>query len=104
MDIRNASKAQEIKQLLLEKLREEQAFWSYSPDTISSDKIDDDQLIALTMRYLDLPEIAMLFRIYSLRKSNMPGRIYLSPKESICTHLTDSSHGIISKPSAPIHI
>lgn len=31
-------------------------------------KIDDDQLIALTMRYLDLPEIKQLFQIFSFKK------------------------------------
>lgn len=80
MDIRNANKAHEIKQLLLEKLREEQAFWSYTPDTVNSDKIDDDELIALTMRYLDLPEIAMLFRIYSRQKIKYAWKNILVPE------------------------
>lgn len=68
MIIKNKQEIRNIKTALLEQLRHEQAFWSYSPESITVDSVDDDQLIALTMRYLDLPEIEQLFSIYSMRK------------------------------------
>ncbi|MDE7475813.1 MAG: hypothetical protein K2M71_09325, partial [Duncaniella sp.] len=68
MKIRNKAKANEIKQLLFEQLKEERAFWSYNPDSIAASKISDEQLIALTMRYLDLPEINQLFLIFPKHK------------------------------------
>ncbi len=55
----------EIKRTLLGQLKQEHAFWSYEPESVNVDSIEDDQLIALTMRYLDLPEINQLFKIYS---------------------------------------
>lgn len=68
MDIRNAHKVNEIKQALLDKLKEEHAFWSYNAESIQLSTIGDDQLIALTMRYLDLSEINVLFSIFSAKK------------------------------------
>ena len=68
MVIRNAHRVNEIKQTLLEKLKEEHAFWSYNADSIRLSTITDDQLIALTMRHLDLSEIKMLFSIFSVKK------------------------------------
>lgn len=54
-----------IKNLLLKKLKEEKAFWSYEPRSINIHSIPDEQLIALTLRYLDLEEINLLYEIYS---------------------------------------
>lgn len=68
MIIRDKCKINEIKNGLLEQLKEENAFWSYDPKSISLDNIHDDQLIALTMRYLDLDEIKQLFSIFSFKK------------------------------------
>ncbi|MCM1356938.1 MAG: hypothetical protein NC212_11110 [Staphylococcus sp.] len=68
MIIRSKHKVNEIKSHLLQQLKEEHAFWSYTPDSVTIETIDDDQLIALTMRYLDLPEIKELFQIFSLQK------------------------------------
>ena len=68
MIIRNKQQIQDIKYSLLDKLKEEQAFWSYEPESVSTDTINDNQLIALTLRHLDLPEIKQLFSIYSFKK------------------------------------
>ncbi len=56
----------EIKNVLLEKLKAENCFWSY--DSASWDKATDEQLIEKTMVYLDLPEIEQLFELYSYKK------------------------------------
>lgn len=58
----------EIKLELLEQLKKEKAFWSYAPESVSIDNVRDDQLIALTMRYLDLDEIKQLFNIFPFKK------------------------------------
>jgi hypothetical protein len=65
--VRN-DKSCEIKGILLEKLKEENAFWAYDPKTVSSDNIHDEQLIAMTMRFLDLDEIKLLFKIFPFKK------------------------------------
>lgn len=57
-----------IKGNLLRQLKEEKAFWSYAPESVTLESVRDDQLIALTMRYLDLDEIKLLFQIFSFRK------------------------------------
>lgn len=63
--IRNKGKITAIKQNLLEQLKEENAFWSYNADSVNIEKIKDEQLIALTLRHLDLSEIKQLFLIFS---------------------------------------
>lgn len=68
MIIRNKQQIQDIKSSLLDKLKQEQAFWSYDPGLVTVDTIDDNQLIALTLRHLDLPEIKQLFSIFSFKK------------------------------------
>lgn len=68
MIIRSKDKIHEIKDSLFEQLKEENAFWSYSAESVTLDKLEDDQLIALTMRHLDLPEIKQLFQIFSFKK------------------------------------
>jgi hypothetical protein len=68
MIIKSKDKVNEIKSILLEQLKEENAFWSYDPQSVTLDNISDEQLIALTMRYLDLDEIKQLFSIYSYNK------------------------------------
>lgn len=57
-----------IKGNLLRQLKEENAFWSYAPESVTLESVRDDQLIALTMRYLDLDEIKLLFQIFSFKK------------------------------------
>lgn len=57
-----------IKQQLLSKLKDERAFWSYASDSITLENIEDKMLIALTMRYLDIAEIELLYKIYPQSK------------------------------------
>lgn len=68
MIIKSKDRINDIKGRLLEQLKEENAFWSYDPESVFLDNVQDDQLIALTMRYLDLDEIKQLFSIYSFKK------------------------------------
>jgi len=68
MTIKSKDRINEIKAGLLEQLKEENALWSYVPESVSLDNVRDDQLIALTMRYLDLDEIKQLFSIYPFKK------------------------------------
>lgn len=80
MIIRQKDKCNEIKHSLLDKLKEENAFWSYAPETVTLSNIADDQLIAMTMRHLDLPEIKQLFLIYSKRKIKSAWQRILVPE------------------------
>ena len=80
MIIRNRQKAAEIKQNLFDKIKEENDFWSYDTGSLSWSEISDEQLIALTMRYLDLPEIKQLFVIYSVNKIKSVWREILVPE------------------------
>lgn len=68
MVIRSKEKINEIKSTLLKQLKKENAFWSYDPESVTIDNVRDDQLIAMTMRYLDLDEIKQLFSIFSFKK------------------------------------
>ncbi len=63
--IRNKREINDIKQNLLDLLKEENAFWSYNNDSVNLETIKDNQLIALTLRHLDLSEIKQLFLIFS---------------------------------------
>ena len=56
-----------IKAFLLDKLKDEKAFWSYEQSSVTIDSIPDELLIALTLRHLDLEEIDLLYEIYSPR-------------------------------------
>lgn len=80
MITRDRKKIMEIKENLLSLLKAENAFWSYRADSISVGNIGDDQLIALTMRYLDLPEIKQLFNIFSYRKIKSAWKRLLVPE------------------------
>lgn len=80
MRIRNNDKIKEIKIKLLDQLKEEHAFWSYDVKSISLLSIDDDNLIALTMRHLDLPEIKQLFQIFSYNKIKQAWKRILVPE------------------------
>lgn len=68
----------EIKRSLLNELKKENAFWSYDPESVKA--ITDKQLIALTMRYLDLPEIAQLFRVYGYNRIKQAWKELLVPE------------------------
>jgi hypothetical protein len=80
MIIKDKGKVNEIKSCLFEMLKEENAFWSYDSKSVTLDNISDDQLIALTMRYLDLDEIKQLFDIYSYKKIKDAWKAILVPE------------------------
>lgn len=65
---------------LLEKLKKENAFWSYDQESISLNALSDDNLIAYVMRYLDLPDINRLFEIFSIKKIKKAWRTILIPE------------------------
>jgi hypothetical protein len=68
MIIRSKDKVAKVKRSLFEQLKEENAFWSYDSNSVILDNMCDEQLIALTLRFLDLAEIEQLFSIYSYKK------------------------------------
>lgn len=80
MAIRNNNIIRKKKEELLNKLKEERAFWSYDDKTISLESVNDDQLIAMTMRYLDLQEIKQLFEIFSYRRIKNAWKNLLVPE------------------------
>ncbi len=57
---------QEEKQVLFNKLKEENAFWSYDMKGVNS--VPDDVLIAETLIHLDIPDINKLFKLYGKQK------------------------------------
>lgn len=69
-----------VKQTLVDMLKEEKAFWSYDNDAINASDIPDDQLIAMTMRYLDLDQIKLLFEIFSFKKIKSAWQRLLIPE------------------------
>lgn len=80
MIIRNKERASVIRQSLFNQLEKEHAFWSYEPGSVNISMIDDNQLIALTMRYLDIPEIKQLFSLFSYRKIKKAWQRILVPE------------------------
>ena len=67
MILHDKEKIVSIKKALIRLLKENNALWSYAPESVNHNTVKDDQLIALTMRYLDLDEIALLFQLYPFR-------------------------------------
>lgn len=63
-----------IKNRLLDNLKAEGALWSYNNEVLSAETFDDELLIELVLRHLDLDDIALLFKIYSY---NMIKRAWL---------------------------
>ncbi len=80
MVIRNKQEIQNIKNSLLEQLKQEHAFWSYETESANSDTVNDDLLIALTMRFLDIQEINTLFTIFSTKKIKNAWKKLLVPE------------------------
>lgn len=76
----NKDRDMEIKRELLDKLKGENAFWSYAQESVSLESVGDDELIALTMRYLDLDEIKQLFQIFSFKKIKNAWKRILVPE------------------------
>ena len=52
----------EMKPYLIERLKSENAFWSYDADAIKD--VPDDILVELVMLHLDMDDIDLLFRLY----------------------------------------
>lgn len=80
MKVRDRKSISNIKSELLEKLKEEHAFWSYDQGMINVDNIGDDNLIAMVMRYLDLDEIKQLFAIFPYNKIKKAWKKSLVPE------------------------
>ena len=82
MITRDKDKILEVKSELMDKLKEENAFWSYDRQSVSLATINDADLIAMTMRYLDLPEIKQLFAIFPYKKIKDAWKNILVPEGS----------------------
>ena len=54
---------EDVKPYLIERLKQENAFWSYNIDAIKD--VPDDILVELVLLHLDLDYIDRLFEIYS---------------------------------------
>jgi len=57
-----------IRQSLFRKLKRENAFWSYLPESVTLRNCDDETLIYKTLVHLDIKEINQLFSIYDKAK------------------------------------
>lgn len=56
----------EIKHRLIEKLKAENALWSYNQESVKD--IPDDILVELVMLHLDIEDIDKLFELYSFER------------------------------------
>jgi len=61
-------KRRKIRQNLFRKLKRENAFWSYSPESVLLRNCNDETLIYKTLVHLDIKEIKQLFGIYDKNK------------------------------------
>lgn len=80
---RNAEKKRQtlrVKERLIEQLKKEKAFWSYSPESVSAESVSDDMLIAFTLRFLDIDEINLLFTVFSAKAIKGVWRSMLVPE------------------------
>lgn len=80
MKCQKPSKKDIAKESLIDSLKNENAFWSYNSNSITLSNYPDDQLIADTLRYLDLDEIKLLFEIYSYNKIKQAWKKILVPE------------------------
>lgn len=80
MASRKASVTDSIKQTLINRLLDEHAFWSHPSENITVDTLADDQLIAMTMRHLDLDDIKLLFSVYTVKKIKEAWKQLLVPE------------------------
>lgn len=74
------TKINHVKEQLIELLKKECAFWSYDASSFTAMSISDNELIALTMRYLDLDEIKLLFTIFPTSKIKAAWKNVLVPE------------------------
>ena len=54
----------QLRRSLFRKLKRENAFWSYNPESVTLRNCDDETLIYKTLIHLDIKEIDQLFSIY----------------------------------------
>lgn len=73
-------KADKIKGHLIRELKKENAFWSYQPMSINYATINDELLIAYTLRFLDLSEIDLLYRIFTPNQIKSAWKKFLVPE------------------------
>ena len=78
--MRNCDFIKNAKKLLFDKLIKENAFWSYNMSESGPSDVPDEILIALTYKYLDIPEINLLRKIYSFNKLKSSWKKYLIPE------------------------
>jgi len=57
-----------LRQSLFRKLKRENAFWSYNPESVTLRNCGDEALIYNTLIHLDIEEINQLFSIYDKSK------------------------------------
>jgi len=57
---------EDVRKLLLRKLKKENCFWSYDVSKMKS--ISDESLIENVLLYLDIEDINMLFRFFGFKK------------------------------------
>jgi predicted DNA-binding transcriptional regulator len=57
-----------LRKNLFSKLKRENAFWSYNPESVTLRNCDDETLIYKTLVHLDIKEINQLFDIYDKEK------------------------------------
>ena len=69
-----------IKSYLIDKLKEENVFWSYEMSEKRLSNLSDELLISLTIKYLDLDEINLLKEIYSIKTIKSAWIKYLIPE------------------------
>lgn len=55
------AEALDIRQVLIDRLKQQHCLWSYENDSVRD--IPDDVLVELVMMYLDIEEIDMLFQL-----------------------------------------
>ena len=75
----------DIKNILINKLKQEHCLWSYENDSIQD--IPDDVLVELVMLYLDVDERNQLFQLFDYKKVKqawienvvVQGERYISP-------------------------
>ena len=63
-----SEKRNKLRQSLFRKLKRENAFWSYNPESVTLRNCDDETLIYKTLVHLDIKEINQLFAIYDKSK------------------------------------
>jgi len=57
-----------IRRSLFRKLKKENAFWSFDPESVTLRNCDDETMIYKTLVHLDIKEINQLFSIYDKSK------------------------------------